>query len=50
MAKKRDTRIRTFDDLNIILQNSFSGIRKDMDGLKEHIHVIQTTVDEAKKD
>ncbi len=45
MAKKGrygDARTRNFEELNAILKNSFSGIKKDMNDIRENIHILQT--------
>ncbi|MBU0535764.1 MAG: hypothetical protein KKE20_02275 [Nanoarchaeota archaeon] len=49
MAKKQEAGIRSFDDLNIILQNSFSGIKQDMNSLKDSIYLMQNSVDDNRK-
>ncbi len=52
MAKKgkaEQTRARNIEELNEILKNSFSAIKKDMDDVNEKLHLFQNSLAEAKK-
>lgn len=53
MVKKSsedDIKVRNFDELNNILKNSFSGIKRDMGSVKESLYLLQNYITDTKKD